>query len=94
MQTSTRLWTQWTRSGTPCVARYLDPGTDACAGRITLDHVKDQPMMGKKAPDDADHLVSICWHHHLDGWATAHRPLLREYLARYRGRPWDTTPMR
>jgi hypothetical protein len=25
--------------------------------------------------------VTICEHHHLDGWATSHRPLLRRYLA-------------
>jgi hypothetical protein len=53
-----------------------------CAGRLTLDHVKDQPRMGKRAPSDLDHLVVLCWHHHLDGWATAHRPELREYLAK------------
>ena len=47
---------------------------------LTLDHVKDQPRMGKRAPSDAAHLVTLCWHHHLDGWATAHRPELRAYL--------------
>lgn len=73
-------WLASSTLATPCVARFLDPGVDACDGRITLDHVKDQPMMGKKAPDDIHHLASICWHHHLDGWATANRPLLREYL--------------
>lgn len=69
---------------------------DACADRwgnrqngggrlpeqvLTLDHVKDQPRMGKRAPSDVRHLVTICWHHHLNGWATAHRPALRSYLA-------------
>jgi hypothetical protein len=53
---------------------------DECSGRLTLDHVKDQPMMGKRAPSDPAHLVTICWHHHLDGWATSHRPELRAYL--------------
>jgi len=53
---------------------------DPCHGRLTLDHVKDQPMMGRRAPSDPAHLVVICWHHHLDGWATAHRPELRAYL--------------
>jgi hypothetical protein len=48
---------------------------------LTLDHVKDQPMLGKRAPDDAEHLATLCWHHHLEGWATAHRPELRTYLA-------------
>ena len=62
-----------------CVAPRLG-ATDPCSGRLTLDHVKEQPMMGKRAPSDLAHLASICWHHHLDGWATAHRPELREYL--------------
>jgi hypothetical protein len=38
-------------------------------------------MMGKRAPSDMAHLVTLCEHHHLDGWATSHRPLLRRYLA-------------
>jgi hypothetical protein len=53
-----------------------------CDGRLTLDHVKDQPRMGKRAPSDLEHLLTLCWHHHLDGWATAHRPELRAYLLR------------
>jgi hypothetical protein len=61
-----------------CVA--FEWATDACKGRLTLDHVKDQPMMGKRAPSDMAHLVTVCEHHHLDGWATSHRPELREYL--------------
>jgi hypothetical protein len=62
-----------------CVA-FQFSGTDECSGRLTLDHVKEQPMMGKRAPSDMAHLVTLCWHHHLDGWATSHRPELRQYL--------------
>ena len=51
-----------------------------CIGRLTLDHVREQPMMGKRAPSDLAHLVTLCEHHHLDGWATSHRPELRAYL--------------
>ena len=55
---------------------------DPCSGRLTLDHVKDQPRMGKRAPSDMAHLVTLCAHHHLEGsWATSHRPELRRYLA-------------
>lgn len=64
-----------------CVAVELGEYPSTCHGRLTLDHVRDQPMMGKRAPSDPAHLVSLCWHHHLNGWATSHRPLLREYLA-------------
>ena len=63
-----------------CVARQLGADAADCRSPLTLDHVKDQPMMGKRAPSDAAHLVTLCWPHHLDGWATAHRPELRAYL--------------
>jgi hypothetical protein len=63
-----------------CVAPRIDPEAGECSGRLTLDHVKDWPMMGRRAPSDSGHLVVICWHHHLDGWATSHRPELRLYL--------------
>ena len=64
-----------------CVAPRLGGSYADCGGRITLDHVKDQPRMGKRAPSDPAHLVSLCSRHHLEtGWATSHRPELREYL--------------
>jgi hypothetical protein len=66
-----------------CVAPIIDYFCDPCAGRLTLDHVQSgYGRMGKRAPSDAAHLVTVCWHHHLDGWATSHRPDLREYLER------------
>jgi hypothetical protein len=59
----------------------VDPST--CAGPLQLDHVKDQPMMGRRAPSDMAHLATVCRHHHIEsGWATANRPLLRAYLRR------------
>jgi len=67
-------------SGPLCVAPMLSFECGPCDGPATLDHVKDQPRMGKRAPSDAAHLVTLCWHHHLDGWATSHRPELRVYL--------------
>ncbi len=80
----------------PQIGERLDPCQNrwgavmVASGRLpvsalTLDHVKDEPMMGKRAPSDERHLVSLCWHHHLDGWATAHRPELRAYLANRSG---------
>ena len=66
-----------------CVAVLLGANADDCRPPLTLDHVKDQPRMGNRAPSDRAHLVAICRAHHLDnGWATSHRPALREYLAR------------
>ena len=50
---------------------------------MTLDHVKDEPRMGRRAPSDAEHLVTLCYGAHIvTGWATSHRPELRDYLAR------------
>ena len=69
------------RDGWACVAPRLG-ASDPCSGRLTLDHVKDQPRMGVRAPSDAAHLVALCSGHHIDtGWATAHRPELRAYLS-------------
>ena len=66
-----------------CVAVWLGESGRDCRGRLTLDHVKDEPRIGKRAPSDMDHLVSLCEYHHLEtGWATSHRPELREYLRR------------
>jgi hypothetical protein len=63
-----------------CVAVTLGAEPGDCRGRLQLDHVKDAPMAGKRAPSDPGHLASICEFHHLEGWATSHRPELREYL--------------
>lgn len=71
-----------------CVAPLLDPReSENCLGRSTLDHVKTDPRMGVRAPSDVEHLVSLCESHHLGSragrnWATANRPLLREYIRR------------
>lgn len=65
-----------------CVTDRVAKDADYCTGRLTLDHVQDgYGRMGKRAPSDMAHLVTLCEHHHLDGWATSHRPELREYLA-------------
>ncbi len=68
----------------PCRDRWGWPGQ---LGDLTLDHVKDAPRMGRRAPSDPAHLVALCWWHHLGGWATSHRPDLREYLARGKEEP-------
>jgi hypothetical protein len=84
------IWSQYrpliaTRAG--CIAVVLDPSTSGpCSGPLTLDHVKDAPRMGKRAPSDPEHLVTICLGHHVETrWATSHRPLLRWYLKKHYG---------
>jgi len=77
-----------------CAAAFLD-ASHWCADRwgdirkpdwlpaLTLDHVQSGGgRMGKRAPSDRAHLVTLCYRAHLGGWATSHRPLLREYIAR------------
>ncbi len=76
-----------------CVAPLLDPECGPCRDAyghersrtfrpiLTLDHVKDEPCMAKRAPSDPAHLATVCIAHHLGGWATSHRPELREYLS-------------
>lgn len=50
---------------------------------LTLDHVRDHAMAGKRAPSDKAHLVTLCYYHHISsGWATANRVALRAYLLR------------
>lgn len=63
---------------TPCKDVWGNP--DPSANQLQLDHVKDQPAIAMRAPSDQFHLVAICPFHHLEGWATSHRPLLRRYL--------------
>ena len=67
-----------------CVAVTLGEPASDCGGRLTLDHVRDRAAMGgRRAPSDERHLASVCERHHLwTGWATSHRPQLREYLRR------------
>ena len=73
-----------------CVAAFLDP-THGCRDRwgepheptvrLTLDHVHTgYGMMGKRAPSDPAHLLSLCWFGHLGGWGTAHKDASRWYL--------------
>lgn len=75
-----------------CVAVILGESPAACRGRLTLDHVKDEPRAAKRADSDLGHMVSLCEGHHLDtkagaNWATSHRPELRAYLVRVNGTP-------
>lgn len=69
-----------------CVAVTLGESSMACAGRLTLDHVKTDLRLGVRAPSDRAHLVTLCEGHTENGsragyqWNTANRPALRWYL--------------
>lgn len=70
-------------TGALCLVELLDPpASRKCSGRSTLEHVKDQLRMGKKAPDDEQHLVILCEYHNV--WNPPSKDLrakIRRYLA-------------
>lgn len=90
------------RDGWECQAPKLDPGASDCRGPfwaqapeigtaeyhaiLTVDHVK-RTAGGPRIHDEA-HLVLLCHHHNVDGWASAHRELERAYLARLYPEAW------
>lgn len=51
---------------------------------LTLDHVQEgYGRLGRRAPSDPAHLVSVCAGAHIvTSWVTSHKALLREYIAR------------
>jgi len=73
-----------------CVAPRLGGSYLDCAGRNRLEHVQDNGgRMGRRAPSDPAHLVTLCEGHTEAGmragyvWATdkANRQAMRDYLA-------------
>ena len=48
--------------------------------KLTLEHVKDELAMGKRAPSDPQHLVALCAHANIGVPSKAQRAMLRQYL--------------
>jgi len=63
-----------------CHDAFGNPHSPFDRERLSLDHVKDAPRMGKRAPSDAAHLVAMC--HAANGAvpSKAVRELERKYL--------------
>lgn len=70
--------------GRACVASFLDPQAGPCSGRLTLDHVKEEPRMGKRAESGSewtgkgrhpglDRLVTVCEGHSEVGMKAGHQ---------------------
>lgn len=59
---------------------------------VELDHVKEEPMMGAKAPDDEAHLATVCYLAHHGGLATSAegRDYERRWLASFYPAVWST----
>jgi hypothetical protein len=47
---------------------------------LTVEHVKTEPMMGRKAPDDLAHLVAMCGFANVAVPSKATRDAIRDYL--------------
>ena len=70
----------------PKLARQQGEPIDACSHRLTMEHVHDgYGMTGKRAPSDRRHMVLLCYHHNVDGWAAMHKDWERDYLIRVEG---------
>lgn len=48
--------------------------------RLTLEHVKDESMMGKRAPSDPSHLIALCGYANFMVPSKAERTAMRGYL--------------
>lgn len=81
----------FTRDG-GCIAPLVGGSVMDCWGRLTLEHVKTELRMSKRAPSDERHLVTLCEGHTENGrragyqWNTdkRNRAAVREYLERVR----------
>jgi len=75
-------WPWRKRQRVICIVPVIDPSNPyPCGGKQEVDHVKDQPRMGKRAPDDREHLVAMCQNHNT--WHPPRKELRqaeREYL--------------
>lgn len=68
-----------------CRDQWGNPHRADDLDKLTLDHVHHgYASLGKRAPSDLDHLLSLCWFSHLLGWATANRSSERAYLVAQR----------
>lgn len=63
-----------------CRDRWGTPHPPHQIRSLTVEHVKDEPMMGRRAPSDLSHLVALCWAANVGVPSKALRSGLREYL--------------
>ena len=74
-----------TRRDKVCQAPIIDPGCDPCRGMLTREHVRYAAAMGGRRITVRTGMLLLCLHHHLDGWASAHKQAERDHLANLRG---------
>jgi hypothetical protein len=64
-----------------CRNQWGDPIAAFDLGAMTLEHVKSELRMGKRAPSDPAHLVTLCGYANVNVPTKAQRELMRRYLA-------------
>jgi hypothetical protein len=67
-----------------CVAARVDRSHE-CAGRLTIEHVPELGLnaLGKRAPSDPRHLLTLCLGANSGEWAPTHREDERAWLAQF-----------
>lgn len=65
-----------------CRDQWGSPHPSWQRDRATLEHVKDAPRIGKRAPSDPAHLVWLCASANLRPPTKEQRAMFREYLAK------------
>lgn len=73
------LWQAVMERDKGCVLARLDP-SHRCSGYMTVEHVKSDLRMGKRAPSDLAHLVAMCYGGNVGVPSKTQRAALREYL--------------
>jgi hypothetical protein len=84
-------FTRWfrTRARICLVAKLIPADAVRCAGRTTIDHVKMEPGMGIKPPDEEWFLVALCeFHNVINPPSKKLRQKEREYLALFYPEVW------
>lgn len=51
--------------------------------KLSIEHVKSEPMMGRRAPSDLQHLVALCYAANVGVPSKEQREQFREYLASF-----------
>jgi hypothetical protein len=64
-----------------CRDQWGEPHAPTDTKKLTLDHVHDHAMMGRRAPSDVGHLVAACWAANVLGWCSKNRHIERAWLA-------------
>lgn len=63
-----------------CWDRWGQQHSASDTDRLTVEHVKSELRMGKRAPSDLGHLVAMCWRGNVGVPSKVQREAIRAYL--------------